>query len=68
MSKRWPDTIYRGKVREPVSILLTPEGHRCLAALVEGMAISRSDLTERLYRLAYAKPQILELDEEPADE
>jgi hypothetical protein len=48
--RKGPHAVFRGKVRAPVSILLTPQGHELLAATVRQSGMSRSDVVEYLLR------------------
>jgi hypothetical protein len=53
MAKRitGPRARYRGKVRKPVVLTFTPEGH---SALAEGTGLSKADYIESLLRKAAA--------------
>lgn len=39
-----PDSLFRKKVRQPVSITLTRQHHRKLKAAIERLGLSRSDV------------------------
>ncbi len=45
-----PRALYRRKVRSPVSVNLTPEGHAILGRTLRRTRLSRSDLFEGLLR------------------
>lgn len=50
--------VFQGKVRQPLSVQLTPRGHE---ALVEGMTrtgLGRNDYVEHLLRLAASSAHI----------
>lgn len=51
-----PRSRYRRKVRLPVSILLTPDGHALLAQQLAVTRLSRSDWVETLIRWADEHP------------
>lgn len=46
-----PKNLFRGKVRQPISIALTKFGHRLMTRHVKRTGMSRSDYVESLLRL-----------------
>jgi len=43
-----PKSLFRGKIRQPISVLLTRDGHRRLAEHTKRTSLSRADLMEAL--------------------
>lgn len=50
-----PPARYRGKVRRPIVVTFTPEGHAALAEGVRRTGLSRADYLELLLRKAAAR-------------
>ena len=58
-----PRAVYRHKVRAPVSLLLTPEGHSIMGAELLRTGYSRSDYFEKLLRTFKGKLSKMESSE-----
>lgn len=57
-----PRARYRGKVRTPVVVTFTPEGHAALAEGTRRTGLSRADYLELLLRRARSRHQ----DDQPS--
>jgi hypothetical protein len=61
-----PRSRYRGKVRRPIVLTFTPEGHSALAEGTRRTGLSRADYVEFLLRRAASRVRTDTDDPDPA--